>query len=443
MDFEPDEDGVIDLTIPVNDTLSEVVNAQLIGRRTPRADSSSSSSRVENRQLKKTDSLKENEGTVKRGSRSASAVHQGSTGTIKPPSTRPKLAYPLYNYADNIPTPKVIYIKKEEQANEMVASLNGQVLPSELVFIAIGLDLEWPFNPERIGGGKEGKVALVQLCDADIILLIQVSKMKKVTSAPTFHTRISPESQSTRVLSSLSCGAQTSQELIESSKVPKAGVNIRNDGMKLFRDYGILASNLVELGALACQVDSGFESAFKRPIVALAKVVSYCLHKTLDKGPDGGHDFSRALSDASNDVHSGFMVYKSLVKKARSSRTRLMPERYTADLADELGRGGGDDGSSLTLSRDHRKPPLHVCAYTLWRQGHGLLDICIRMGGKANPQSETVVISYILRALAEDPALPFSIDALISLVRLDSPSWMVHRDTIERWAREGRGFDEV
>jgi hypothetical protein len=42
---------------------------------------------------------------------------------------------------------------------------------------AIGLDLEWPFTSNRVGGCKEGKVALVQLCDADIILLIQVSKM--------------------------------------------------------------------------------------------------------------------------------------------------------------------------------------------------------------------------------------------------------------------------
>jgi hypothetical protein len=34
-----------------------------------------------------------------------------------------------YNYADNIPKPKVIYIKREEHANEMIDSLNGQVTP--------------------------------------------------------------------------------------------------------------------------------------------------------------------------------------------------------------------------------------------------------------------------------------------------------------------------
>jgi hypothetical protein len=71
---------------------------------------------------------------------------------------------------------------------------------------------------------------------------------------------------------------------------------IQDDGMKLFRDYGILASNLIELGALGCQVDGSFQSTFKRPIVALAKVVSFCLRKTLDKGPVRTSDWSKDLT---------------------------------------------------------------------------------------------------------------------------------------------------
>lgn len=66
--------------------------------------------------------------------------------------------------------------------------------------------------------------------------------------------------------------------------------------MKLFRDYGILASNLVELGALACQVDKSFASTFRRPIVSLTKVVSYFLKKTLDKGPVRTSDWSKDLT---------------------------------------------------------------------------------------------------------------------------------------------------
>jgi hypothetical protein len=101
--------------------------------------------------------------------------------------------------------------------------------------------------------------------------------------------------------------------------------------------------------------------------------------------------------DASNDVHSGMMVYKSLMKTARLSKKQLMPERYTVDLAKELGGRSNNDlmgrtshDSLRTASEDGAEPPRH--AYTLWRQGHGLLDICIRMRDRTNPQSETVVM---------------------------------------------------
>jgi hypothetical protein len=159
------------------------------------------------------------------------------------------------------------------------------------------------------------------------------------------------------------------------------------------------------------------------------------------------------------------------MKTAHSSMTQLAPERYTADLAREL-RGKGDNDPQVICRTSHHikaQAPLrggelpHRQAYTLWHQGHGLLDICIRMGDSVNPQSETVVMcvrvilsrrgvfaklgnhincsSYILRTLNEDPTLPFSLEDLISLVRLDSSSWIYHRDTIERWAQEGRSLN--
>lgn len=194
---------------------------------------------------------------------------------------------------------------------------------------------------------------------------------------------------------------------------------IQDDGMKLFRDYGILASNLVELGALACQVDKNFASTFRRPIVSLVKVVSYFLRKTLDKGQVRVSDWSKDLTreqmkckylikanlnnvavshsvDASNDVHSGLVVYKSLMRTAHSSKAQLTPERYTADLAGELrGRGEKDLNCQTAHDRNVQMPfggPPHRQAYMLWHQGHGLLDICIRMRNQANPQSETVVM---------------------------------------------------
>ena len=101
---------------------------------------------------------------------------------------------------------------------------------------------------------------------------------------------------------------------------------------------------------------------------------------------------SRTL-DACNDVHSGMMVYKSLMKTARLSKKQLMPERYTVDLAKEL--EGRSDVDLMETSHDSvgtalEDPPRH--AYMLWRQGHGLLDICIRMRDQTNPQSETVIM---------------------------------------------------
>ena len=66
--------------------------------------------------------------------------------------------------------------------------------------------------------------------------------------------------------------------------------------MKLYRDYGILARNLVELGALACAADPRFKAAYNRPIVSLAKVTAWYMHRTLDKGPVRTSDWERPLS---------------------------------------------------------------------------------------------------------------------------------------------------
>jgi len=153
------------------------------------------------------------------------------------------------------------------------------------------------------------------------------------------------------------------------------------------------------------------------------------------------------------------MVYKSLMRTARSSKVQLLPERYTADLANELRQRDKDpiDQMSTTVAYRGGGEAPHRYAYRLWHQGRGLLDICIRMGDRINPQRETVAMfvvftlltgtllnlpsSHIMHALTEDPALPFSMSVLISLMRLDSFSWVNYRDTIERWTREGRGAE--
>ena len=90
--------------------------------------------------LKKTDSLKENEDVPTQGqllasrgetfpstsaSRPAFSNYKSSGIITKPPTEQQVLTYPLYDYADHIPKPKVIYITDEDRANDMVPGLNG------------------------------------------------------------------------------------------------------------------------------------------------------------------------------------------------------------------------------------------------------------------------------------------------------------------------------
>ena len=108
---------------------------------------------------------------------------------------------------------------------------------------------------------------------------------------------------------------------------------------------------------------------------------------------------SCSFVDASNDVHSGLMVYKSIMRIARSSKAKLLPEHYTADLANELRRRNPVSQISTTLANSQGGKAPHHYAYTLWRQGHGLLDICIRMGDSGNLKRETVVMCVFVHLL--------------------------------------------
>ncbi|KAH9043609.1 ribonuclease H-like domain-containing protein [Lactarius hengduanensis] len=308
----PDKDGVIDLTILDDDWFSDLateLEALSASPRTSGADSYahvpsdmtstpilSASSSGQGDRSNKTNTLR---GQQTVSPRPRSANHQRSALMSESSLAVTKPQYPPYNYADYIPKPKVIYIKNEEKADDMVASLNG----------AIGLDLEWPFSRDRAGVEKRERLLLFNSATPTSFFSYILGFPRKV------------------------------KEIIESSKVPKMGVNIRNDGRKLFCDYGILSSNLIELGALAGQIDSNFASIFKRPIVSLASVVSYYLKKALDKGPVRTSDWSKDLTRdqmiyASNDVHSGLMVYKSLMKTAQSSKAKLLPEKLYGGLGE-------------------------------------------------------------------------------------------------------------
>ena len=75
---------------------------------------------------------------------------------------------PLYSYKQYRPTPAVVYTQHEEEANDLVQGMKGP----------LGFDLEWVVTFRQGKAPMERRTALVQLCDARMILLVQVSAMK-------------------------------------------------------------------------------------------------------------------------------------------------------------------------------------------------------------------------------------------------------------------------
>ncbi|TFY58841.1 hypothetical protein EVG20_g8004 [Dentipellis fragilis] len=386
------------------------------------------------------------------------------------PAPKPKPVLPLFAYKDSIPNPKVIYTRVEEEADELVQALNGPV----------GFDLEWRVIMRR-GPMIERRTALR---DEEWDILAPPNEAASADTWSEFPQKV--------------------KELIESPTVVKMGANIRNDGMKLYRDFGILASNLVELGGVARQADERFEDAYKRSIVSLAKVVAFYLHRALEKGPVRISNWEEELSReqmeyAANDAYCALMVYKRCLALARDSKRTLIPAEYTSDLYREMNppspsppaspakivsvtaasstsvitttsttsttisastsasistttASTSTAGPSRTPTRtrtrdpydDLRPPPRpqELRAYTFWRRGDGLARICATLRSAENPLKESTVISYVVRALEADPKLPFSMRALRVLVQMEAGSWVRHREIITRWVEQGRGAEE-
>jgi hypothetical protein len=110
-----------------------------------------------------------------------------------------------------------------------------------------GLDLEWP--PTFVKGKPENKVSLVQICNADTILLIQLSRMPGKIELFVIKEQLE-----------LTYGyIGLPFELIkffQDKSCLKSGVNIGADGLKLYRDFGIVTNGLVELRDMAEQTQS-------------------------------------------------------------------------------------------------------------------------------------------------------------------------------------------
>ncbi|KIP05639.1 hypothetical protein PHLGIDRAFT_73964 [Phlebiopsis gigantea 11061_1 CR5-6] len=324
----------------------------------------------------------------------------------------PPKEHVVYSYKDYSPEPAVVYTRHEEEANELVACLRGP----------LGLDMEWRVMFNRGAGRGARRTALVQLCDKPGLIVCQ--------------------------------------ELIENPAVVKAGANILNDGRKLFNDFGIHAANLVELSALAREVDQSFTASHTRRIVSLAEMVRcYCDEKVLEKGDVRTGNWEAApLNDeqkkyAANDVHSGLMVALRLYALAEQQARTLDASTFTSAVPAFAAAGPGEAAPSAAAEDDAETvsggdpadalcpPPRrqHMRAYSLWHRERKALDgIRAALRTKENPLAASTVVSYVIWALQADASLPYSMPDLIALVQLEIGSWARHRGWILKQDPKGR-----
>ncbi|KAG2366412.1 hypothetical protein BDR07DRAFT_1396459 [Suillus spraguei] len=337
-------------------------------------------------------------------------------------ATSPMPNLPNYSYADYcVPSPTVVYTRCEDEANKLVQTLESP----------LGFDLEW-----RVlwnSGAQERRTALVQLCDKSTILLIQVSQMKRF-----------PE----RVL-----------EVIESSSIVKTGANIRNDGEKLYRDFGITTRGLVELGALARIADNTFSSIYKRRVVSLTKMTAMYLKCNLVKSKERTSNWEANLNNkmvhyAANDAHAALMVYLKLLDLARASNKELDPTKYTSSVDAPSLRASSIKVVASPMPAESNAPnfpsstsapprPQYVRAYNLWHHRNTPLDkMCdiLKTGGRVEPLKESTVISYVVGAIQADTSLPFDMSKLLELVKMEAGSWSRHRAWLMDAERSGRGY---
>ncbi|KAJ3550954.1 hypothetical protein NM688_g4960 [Phlebia brevispora] len=343
--------------------------------------------------------------------------------------------YPIYSYKDYGCKPAVVYTRSEDEANDLVQCLHQP----------LGFDLEWRVLYRRRPGPEgttiklERPVAVLQLCDTKMIVVMQLSAMGKVPNKV--------------------------KEILEDDSKWKCGVNIRNDAVKLYRDFGVVGRRLAELGAMARQADRTFSETYKRNIVSLQKMVAMYMHKQLAKPPvrTGNWETSPLTKEqiiyAANDAHASLMVFRRLRRIAVEQKTQnLVKEQraYTIDLWLEM-KEKSDKHKAKDITSPSTTKPEEVAAtaftelqqseaavtideaciewqkhtrrraYDLWQEGKLSLTEIGFTFNRGNAQ----VIQYILRALEAEPSLPYDFNELTTLVSKNPKA----RDFFREWCK--------
>ncbi|KAF9987721.1 hypothetical protein BGZ75_000192 [Mortierella antarctica] len=137
----------------------------------------------------------------------------------------------------------MLYTKCDEEADRWLNSSSTTMW---------ALDAEWrPY----VYPGKQGRMALIQLGDDKTVYLFHV-----------FHMKRFPEALA---------------RILRDKRILKVGINIRNDGTKMLKDWGVGCASLIELGALYVQVADDLSS--QRRVRSMASLANQLLGHSVEK----------------------------------------------------------------------------------------------------------------------------------------------------------------
>lgn len=228
--------------------------------------------------------------------------------------------------------PNVAYTTDPAEVEDLIGCLKGP----------LSLDLEWPppgqgkAVPRKLRGGKivhirrpvydsklgknvwpEAPVSVVQIADARLVIVFQM------LHDPTIHVRARTEGRNLTMPHSM---PPALLNLLADPERVKCGVNIKQDGTKLWRDFGVPCAGLLELSAVARHVDPVRWP--NKGLISLARLSAAYLGADLDKGSVRTGDWSARLdaeqvSYAANDAFAGRLIYDALLKRGRETDTTL------------------------------------------------------------------------------------------------------------------------
>ena len=198
----------------------------------------------------------------------------------------------------------IVYSRSCGECNELSQHIVQQLRPA-----LIGLDIEWRVTYEL--NSTQRTTAVLQVCTVGTVYVFHLSAM------PTWH----PTAACT-----LPPGLVA---LLEAPSIVKVGCKVRNDALKLQRDFGVRCAGLLELGALAGRA---LPYGAGRPW-SLAELCSAVLHVQLRKdermsnweaAPLSGEQMSYAARDVFASRLVGVALLRRLGKKGGSSRAASM-----------------------------------------------------------------------------------------------------------------------